>query len=206
MGLLELHLEAISVADLIASSTSLFREQTVRRHLSIDVEVPDGIGSIQADVRKIRQVLFNLLANAVNFSPPGSRITVRTREVATRSRSRWSIPGQVSRSTSRTVSSTSSPRPIRPAGVRQEPDWDYPWLGGSSSATAVGCGSRATADRARRSSPEFLAAPNRQQLATTDVTPSTPRSILGEPDTPERRHETGRSHVRRRVLGLSPPC
>jgi signal transduction histidine kinase len=41
------------------------------------VNVDNQLGQIQADERKIRQVLLNLLSNAIKFTPEGGRIEVR---------------------------------------------------------------------------------------------------------------------------------
>ncbi len=44
--------------------------------LMLDMRSPHDIGSFVADERRVRQVLFNLLANAVSFSPGGTTITL----------------------------------------------------------------------------------------------------------------------------------
>ncbi|MEX1083629.1 MAG: ATP-binding protein, partial [Xanthobacteraceae bacterium] len=52
------------------------QDRLVKDGISLDMRVPPDIGDFVADERRVRQVLFNLLANAVNFSPPGETITL----------------------------------------------------------------------------------------------------------------------------------
>ncbi len=46
------------------------------------VEAPADIGSFVADGKRVRQILFNLLSNAVGFSSPGQTIRVGARKTA----------------------------------------------------------------------------------------------------------------------------
>ncbi len=52
------------------------RDRLIKDNITLDIRSPSDIGSFPADERRVRQVLFNLLANAVGFSPPGATITM----------------------------------------------------------------------------------------------------------------------------------
>ena len=52
------------------------RDRLVKDDIRLDIQSASDIGSFPADERRVRQVLFNLLANAVGFSPPGATITM----------------------------------------------------------------------------------------------------------------------------------
>jgi signal transduction histidine kinase len=52
------------------------QDRLVGAGLALDIRSPADIGSVIADKLRVRQILFNLLANAVSFSPPGTIVTL----------------------------------------------------------------------------------------------------------------------------------
>jgi signal transduction histidine kinase len=45
-------------------------------NIELRIVATDGVGKIHADGRRVRQVLFNLLSNAIGFSEPGQTVTL----------------------------------------------------------------------------------------------------------------------------------
>jgi len=56
---------------------ALIRERAHRRGSRLERTIDEQQGSIRADERKVKQVLLNLLSNALKFTPEGGRICVR---------------------------------------------------------------------------------------------------------------------------------
>ena len=75
-GHLEYHLANVRAADLLGDLESLIRPQLAAKHLQFSSEpVRDDI-IVRADAEKVRQVLLNLMANAVKFTAPGGHIRI----------------------------------------------------------------------------------------------------------------------------------
>ena len=75
-GRMELELSDFHLPTALHSALTLVRERAGRRGVALHVSVDERLGQIQADERKVRQVVLNLLSNAIKFTPEGGRIEV----------------------------------------------------------------------------------------------------------------------------------
>jgi signal transduction histidine kinase/putative methionine-R-sulfoxide reductase with GAF domain len=75
-GRTELELSDFHLPTALDSALTLVRERAGRRGIALQINVDERLGQIQADERKVRQVVLNLLSNAIKFTPEGGRIDV----------------------------------------------------------------------------------------------------------------------------------
>jgi signal transduction histidine kinase len=75
-GRVELEPAPFDLTVAIDNAILLTRERAVRRGLRLERDVAPDLGIIDADERKVKQILINLLSNAVKFTPEGGTITV----------------------------------------------------------------------------------------------------------------------------------
>ena len=52
----------------------MVKERAGNHGIALNLEVDPGLDLIEADERKVKQVVFNLLSNAVKFTPDGGEI------------------------------------------------------------------------------------------------------------------------------------
>jgi signal transduction histidine kinase len=76
-GRMELELTDFDLPTAIDSALTLVRERATRRGIVLEKALDERVGPVQADERKVRQVVLNLLSNAIKFTPEGGRIEVR---------------------------------------------------------------------------------------------------------------------------------
>jgi signal transduction histidine kinase len=75
----DLDLEEIDLLAELRASADLLAQQAEARGQTLEVDLPAGPLTVQADRRAIRQVALNLLANAVKFTPSGGRVRLTVR-------------------------------------------------------------------------------------------------------------------------------
>jgi signal transduction histidine kinase len=78
-GTMELKQSRVDIPAVIDAAILGVREAAQRARLSLHIGVADGATSFIADEARVRQILFNLLSNAVGFSKPGDTITITCR-------------------------------------------------------------------------------------------------------------------------------
>ena len=76
-GRMELELSDFDLGSTIENTLVLVRERAQRRGITLARTIDDRLGIIRADERKVKQVLLNLLSNALKFTPEGGRIDVQ---------------------------------------------------------------------------------------------------------------------------------
>ncbi len=70
-GKITLELEPVNVEDLCQASMRLARSQAFKKKLSVSLTVDSQVATVRADERYLKQILVNLLGNAVKFTPEG---------------------------------------------------------------------------------------------------------------------------------------
>ncbi|WP_413171495.1 PAS domain S-box protein [Anabaena azotica] len=66
----------IEISPLLKSSLAFIKQQAFQKQIQLDLKIEPNLPNLLIDERRIRQVLINLLNNAVKFTPQGGRITV----------------------------------------------------------------------------------------------------------------------------------
>ncbi len=75
-GALELNSRRIDVLDTIRGAAEGVQDRIADASLNLQIVVLPDIGTLYADAKRVRQVLFNLLSNAIGFSAPGQTVTL----------------------------------------------------------------------------------------------------------------------------------
>jgi signal transduction histidine kinase len=73
-GYMVLETERIDIHTLMASVLALTRERARKQNINLEFDCPPDLGTLAADERRLKQALFNLISNAIKFTPAGGTI------------------------------------------------------------------------------------------------------------------------------------
>ncbi|HTT97579.1 MAG TPA: ATP-binding protein [Rhizomicrobium sp.] len=76
-GKLELNFERVDLTGTIEDAVRLLRDRAELNGIELTVSVPSESILLMADRRAVKQVLLNLLTNAIKFTPPGGQVDVK---------------------------------------------------------------------------------------------------------------------------------
>ena len=76
-GKMELQLTRFSLADALQSVVMMLRERAADRGIALSTQIDPEIGQVEADERKVKQIVLNLLTNALKFTPTGGQVRLR---------------------------------------------------------------------------------------------------------------------------------
>jgi signal transduction histidine kinase len=75
-GYMTIQKEPVDIRDMLESINDLTQEWARSQRIEVSISCPDDIGTIDVDERRMKQVLLNLIRNAIDFTPAGGRITL----------------------------------------------------------------------------------------------------------------------------------
>ncbi len=76
MDAMELNPEEVDIKQAMLAAAEGVQDRLAESNIRLQIVALDGIGSFIGDAQRIRQVLFNLLSNAIGFSAPGQSVTL----------------------------------------------------------------------------------------------------------------------------------
>ncbi len=80
-GMMELDLGEVDAAEVVSSALAALRDKFLQAQIALSLDIAPDAGRFIADARRIRQILINLLSNAIAYSDDHGRVTVSARRL-----------------------------------------------------------------------------------------------------------------------------
>ena len=81
-GTLELTMQSTAVQPAVEAAVESLRYAAEAKRIAIEVAIDPALPAMAADADRLKQVVWNLVSNAIKFTPTGGRITVRVQATA----------------------------------------------------------------------------------------------------------------------------
>lgn len=82
-GRVDLQYTEFFYSEVLETSFTMVKEKAVKHMIELELKVADDIEYINADLRRVKQIVYNLLSNAVKFTPDGGRVGINCFKAAT---------------------------------------------------------------------------------------------------------------------------
>jgi len=80
-GKMELHPEAVSLVETVEGVLGTVKTLAMKKHIQVSSDLPPDLAPAWADPPRLKQILYNLMSNAIKFTPEGGRVGVTARAV-----------------------------------------------------------------------------------------------------------------------------
>jgi signal transduction histidine kinase len=80
-GKMDLQPEPIALNETVSAVCAVMKGVTTLRKIRLDLRIPNDLPKFEADPIQMKQILYNLIANAVKFSPDNSSVTVSAKHL-----------------------------------------------------------------------------------------------------------------------------
>ena len=78
-GRMELDIARFDLGAMLAGLPALARERVRAENIALELDWPDDLGEMVGDEQRIKQAVFQLLSNAIKFTPSGGAVTLKAR-------------------------------------------------------------------------------------------------------------------------------
>jgi signal transduction histidine kinase len=90
-GQLKLEQEVLDLSVLVTGVAERFQPQATEQGVKLDMALPDDMPRVYGDWQRLSQVLINLVANALRYTPTGGRITIAAKTVSVSTMAQTSV-------------------------------------------------------------------------------------------------------------------